>query len=196
MASHVKRRAFYSLVPRGPALRRSSDRRESGSAWGHALPERGFAVSEEVQPDTDLLLRFLDAMRRQQVEERGSGPAPITVEAIQRTADYVLTSHLDTAQDGELDATVLMLQGYLSALAQEAEAQLDTGRVVVREMVSRARALADEECRPSRRSARDAAQTARDLLALLTGEGWGTASTAESEEPLSASAIGGDLPGR
>lgn len=81
---------------------------------------------------------------------------------------------------------LLTLQGYLSALAQEAEAQLDLGRVVVREMVRQARALTDEECRPSRKSARHAAQTARDLLALLTREGWGTASTAESEEPLRA----------
>ncbi|MFI9585574.1 DUF6415 family natural product biosynthesis protein [Streptomyces sp. NPDC052236] len=186
MARHAKRRASFSLVPRGLALRGSADPRESGSAWGHALPERGFAVSEEVQPDTDLLRRFLDAMRRQQVEERGSGPAPITAEAIQQTADYVLSSHLDKAQDGELDATVLTLQGYLSALAQEAEAQLDLGRVVVGEMVRRARALTDEKYRPSRKSARHAAQTARDLLALLTREGWGTASTAESEEPLSA----------
>ncbi|WP_369009746.1 DUF6415 family natural product biosynthesis protein [Streptomyces lunaelactis] len=99
-------------------------------------------------------------------------------EAIQQTADYVLSRHLDTAQDGELDATVLTLQGYLTALAQEAEAQLDTGRVVVREILSRARALADEECRPSQKCARHAAQTARDLLALLSREGWGTASTA------------------
>lgn len=105
MARHAKRRASFSLVPRGLALRGSADRRESGSAWGHALPERGFAMSEEVQPDTDLLRRFLDAIRRQQVEERGSGPAPITAEAIQQTAEYVLISHLDKAQDGELDAT-------------------------------------------------------------------------------------------
>ncbi|WP_406403051.1 DUF6415 family natural product biosynthesis protein [Streptomyces sp. NBC_00879] len=103
-----------------------------------------------------------------------------------QTADYVLSRHLDKTQDGELDATMLTLQGYLTALAQEAEAQLDTGRVVVREMVSRARALADEECRPSQKSARRAAQTARDLLALLTREGWGIASAAESEESLSA----------
>ncbi|NUK07152.1 hypothetical protein HRW18_03820 [Streptomyces lunaelactis] len=178
MARHAKRRASFSLVPRGLTLRGSADRRESGSAWGHALSEPGFAVAEEVQPDTDLLLRFLDAMRRQQAEERGSGPEPTTAEAIQQTADYVLSRHLDTAQDGELDATLLTLQGYLTALAQEAEAQLDTGRVVVREILSRARALADEECRPSQKCARHAAQTARDLLALLSREGWGTASTA------------------
>lgn len=82
MARHAKRRASFSLVPRGLALRGSADRRESGSAWGHALSEPGFAVAEEVQPNTDLLLRFLDAMRRQQAEERGSGPVPITAEAI------------------------------------------------------------------------------------------------------------------
>ncbi|WP_028810954.1 DUF6415 family natural product biosynthesis protein [Streptomyces flavidovirens] len=186
MARHAKRRVSFSIVPRGLALRGSADRRETGSAWGHALPERGFAVSEEVQPDTDLLLRFLDAMRRQQVQDRGSEPAtPITAEAIQQTADYVLSSHLDKAEDGELNATVLTLQGYLSALAQEAEAQLDTGRAVVREMVNRARTLADEECQPSRKSARHAAQTARDLLALLAREGW-KASPADSKEPLSA----------
>lgn len=121
-------------------------------------------------------------MRRQQVEESGDGPVHITVEAIQQTADYVLSTYLDQAEDGELDATILTLQGYLSALAQEAETQLDMGRIVVREMVTRARAVASEECRPSRKSARSAAQTTRDLLALLTREGWGT-STAETREP-------------
>ncbi|GAA2976103.1 hypothetical protein Sfulv_25330 [Streptomyces fulvorobeus] len=103
MARHAKRRVSFSIVLRGLALRGSVDRRETGSAWGHALPERGFAVSEEVPPDTDLLLRFLDAMRRQQVQDRGREPAPITAEAIQQTADYVLSSQLDKAEDGELN---------------------------------------------------------------------------------------------
>ncbi len=185
MARHAKRRASFSLIPRNLGRRGDADHRKPGSAWGHRLPERGFAASDEVEPDTDLLRQFLNAMRRQQVEECGDGPVPITVETIQQTTDYVLSRHLDEAQDGELDATVLTLQGYLSALAQEAETQLDTGRAVVREMVSRARAVAAEECRPSRKSARLAAHTARDLLALLTREGWG-ACQVEPEEPLSA----------
>ncbi|MFI9580468.1 DUF6415 family natural product biosynthesis protein [Streptomyces sp. NPDC052236] len=142
-------------------------------------------MSEEVQPDTVLLRRFLDAMRRQQVEECREGPMPITAEAIRQTADYVLSGHLDAAQDSDLDATILTLQGHLSALAQEAEAQLDTGRVVVREMVSRARAVANEECQPCLKDARHAALTARDLLALLTPEGW-SADPTEPKEPASA----------
>ncbi|MEU2361814.1 DUF6415 family natural product biosynthesis protein [Streptomyces noursei] len=182
MARHAKPRATFSLIPRGLGRRGPAESRERGSAWGHRLPERGFAASEGVEPDTDLLRRFLDAMRRQQVEECGGSPVHITVETIQQTADYVLSSHLDMANDGELDATLLTLQGYLSALADEAEAQLDTGRIVVRQMVSQARAVAEEECRPSRKSARNAAQTARDLLSLLTREGWGAA-TADAKEP-------------
>ncbi|MGI5530120.1 DUF6415 family natural product biosynthesis protein [Streptomyces syringium] len=184
MGRHAKRRASFSLVPRGLALRGSPERRKVGSSWEYGLPEPGFAATEDEQPEADLLRRFLNAMRRQQVEEC-EGPLPVTVEAIRQTADYVLSSHLDKAQDGELDATVLTLQGYLSALAQEAETQLDMGRIVVREMVSRARTVASEECRPSRRNARGAAQTTRDLLALLTREGWGT-STVEPKEPVHA----------
>ncbi|MFI9205325.1 DUF6415 family natural product biosynthesis protein [Streptomyces sp. NPDC053048] len=182
MGRHAKRRASFSLVPRGLALRGSTEQRKAGAAWEHGLADAGFAVAEGVTPETALLQRFLDAMRRQQVEECGDGPLPITAEAIRQTTDYVLSSHLDEARDGELDATLLTLQGYLSALADEAEAELDTGRIVVRQMVSQARAVANEGCRPSKRSVRNAAQTARGLLALLTREGWG-ASTAESKEP-------------
>ncbi|WKU46712.1 hypothetical protein Q3V23_23090 [Streptomyces sp. VNUA116] len=167
MARHAKRRASFSLIPRGLGSRGSVDKRAPGSSWEYSLPEHGFAVSEEAQPDSELLRRFLDAMRRQQVEECDGRPLPITAEAIRQTANYVLSSHFDEAQDGELDATVLTLQGYLTVLAQEAETHLDTGRVVVRETVCRARAVADEEHQPSRRNARNAAQAAHDLLALL-----------------------------
>ncbi|MFF3692064.1 DUF6415 family natural product biosynthesis protein [Streptomyces sp. NPDC002221] len=181
MARHAKRRTAFSIVPRGFGLRGPAESRERGSSWAHPLPERGFAASEGVEPETDLLRRFLDAMRRQQVEEAGEGPVGITVEAIQQTADYVLSSHLDAAQDSELDATLLTLQGHLAALADVAEAELDTGRIVVREMITRARAVADEEHQPSRKSARQAALVARDLLALLTREGWQGTSPAQRE---------------
>lgn len=124
-------------------------------------------------------------MRRQHAEEQAGKPVRITPEAIRQTTDYVLSSHLDVAQDSELGATVPTLRGYLAALADEAEAQLDTGRVVVREMVRRARDVADDECRPSRASARHAAQTTRDLLALLTREGW-DGTPAEPKERASA----------
>ncbi|MFD7015860.1 DUF6415 family natural product biosynthesis protein [Streptomyces sp. NPDC059928] len=184
MARHAKRRTTFSIVPRGLGWRGPTENRERGSAWTQPLPERGFAVSEDGTPETDLLKRFLDAMRRQQAAESGDAPVRITVEAIQQTADYVLSSHLDQAQDSDLDATLLTLQGHLAALAEVAETQLDVGRVVVREMVTRARALADDVRRPSRTNARYAAQTARDLLSLLTREGWDTA--AESKEPASA----------
>ncbi|MFB7645750.1 hypothetical protein ACFC0S_00685 [Streptomyces sp. NPDC056084] len=182
MARHAKRRTF-SVIPRGLGQRRPAESRERGSAWAYPLAERGFAAAGDVEPETDLLRRFLDAMRRQQAEEC-DGPVRITVEAIQQTAEYVLSRHLDEAQDADLGATLLTLQGHLSALAEVAERQLDTGRVVVRELIRRARAVADEECRPSRASARHAAQTAQELLDLLVREGCDT--SAEAMEPVRA----------
>ncbi|GGY13454.1 hypothetical protein [Streptomyces xanthochromogenes] len=180
MARHAKRRTF-SIIPRGLVPHHPAERRERGAAWVRPLPERGFAVAGDVEPETDLLRRFLDAMRRQQAENC-DGPVHTTVEAIQQTADYVLSRHLDEAHDGELGATLLTLQGHLSALAEVAEGQLDTGRLVVRKLIKQARTVADDECRPSRTSARHAAQTARALMDLLVREGCDT--SVEAMEPV------------
>ncbi|NEA50485.1 DUF6415 family natural product biosynthesis protein [Streptomyces sp. SID10815] len=96
----------------------------------------------------------------------------ITPEAIRGTVDYMLSPHLDNVPDEELSATVLTLNEYLSALAETAEARLDTGRIVVAQMVTRARAVVDTAESASLRGARLAASTARDLLLLLDQEGW------------------------
>ncbi|PCG86332.1 hypothetical protein CIB93_08815 [Streptomyces sp. WZ.A104] len=159
------------------------------------LPERGFAVSPSAgAPDTESLRRFLEAMRRQHAEESAGKTVLITPEAISQTADYVLSHHLNVAQGGDLDATAQTLRGYLAALADEAEAHLDTGRIVVREMVGRARSEADEEHQPSLAGVRRAAKTARDLLALMTREGWrGAPDHGETVHAQAASAQA-DLP--
>lgn len=185
MARHAKRRRFV-LVARRSTAESVGDRRAPGAAWEHELPQRGFAISPQAKPpDADTVRRLLGAMRRQLLAEQAGRPIHITAESVQQTVDYVLSGHLDTMTDAELGATVLTLRGYLGALADEAESVLDTGRVVVREMVQRTRAVADEEGTPDCAGARRAAATARDLLMLLKLDGW-QEGRAEPEEAASA----------
>ncbi|MEV5136215.1 hypothetical protein AB0K71_15905 [Streptomyces syringium] len=119
-------------------------------------------------------------MRRQLVSEQAGTPVRITPETIRQTADYVFSGHLNEVEDAELMATVLTLRGYLSALADEAEVLLDGGRVVVRELLGRARAVADEDGCANLLIAQHAAATARDLLSLLEREGWDGADSREA----------------
>ncbi|WP_143201146.1 DUF6415 family natural product biosynthesis protein [Streptomyces uncialis] len=96
----------------------------------------------------------------------------MTVAAIEQSIEYLLSNHLDQVEEGELDAAVITLRGYLTALVDEADAVLDSGRVVVRAMVDRARGVAGRESGQNRAEVREAAKTARDLLALMRREGW------------------------
>lgn len=80
---------------------------------------------------------------------------------------------------GHLRPTTDTLHAYLDATANAAEAELDTRRIVVAEMVARARAAASEEPQPFLSAARQTARTTRDLLSLLERVGWqGTGVTA------------------
>lgn len=91
-----------------------------------------------------------------QVEESDE-PVHITRDAVRRTIDYVLSVHYDNVDDADTGHTVVTLKGFLADLADAAEAHLDTGRVVVREGVARARRLSGQETQPSRAAARQAA---------------------------------------
>ncbi|MFF4701130.1 DUF6415 family natural product biosynthesis protein [Streptomyces chattanoogensis] len=183
MGRHAKPRRF-TLVRRALPSGGSDDRRVAGEAWGHELPEQGYLIQDALEAtDTGTLRRFLEAMRSQLVSEQAGTPVRITPEAIRQTADYVFSGHLDKVDDAELTATVLTLRGYLTALVDEAEGFLDGGRAVVREMVGRARAIADEDDGPNRRLAQHAAATTRDLLSLLEQEGW---QGADAREAVSA----------
>ncbi|WFB07619.1 DUF6415 family natural product biosynthesis protein [Streptomyces sp. LX-29] len=185
MGRHAKPRRF-TLVHRAISSGSSEDRREPGEAWGHELPEQGYLVQDALErTDTDTLRRCLEAMRRQLMSEQTDEPVRITREMVQHTVDYVLSGQLEEVEDTDLGAIVLMLRGYLTVLADEAESLLDTGRAVVREMTGRARRVADEEGVPSRATARHVARTARDLLHLLAIEGW-WAARAKSRESARA----------
>ncbi|MFG2094670.1 DUF6415 family natural product biosynthesis protein [Streptomyces sp. NPDC048612] len=138
-------------------------------AWSHRAPDR--ETIADAAPDDGTAIRLLEALRRWQAEESDE-PVHITRGTIRQTIDYVLSVHYDNVDDADTKHTVATLKGFLAALADVAEAQLDTGRIVVREVVARARRLAGQETQPSRTAARQTARTLRDVLALLGGQGW------------------------
>lgn len=119
------------------------EQRPTGEGWTHRLPEPGFAVAPGVAAETGMLRTFLEAMRRDLTA--GRTPVRVTVVAIEESVEYLLSSHLDEVKEGDLDAAVVTLRGYLGALVEEADAVLDFGRVVVRAMVDRARGVAGRE---------------------------------------------------
>ncbi|MCL6299347.1 DUF6415 family natural product biosynthesis protein [Streptomyces kronopolitis] len=143
--------------------------RHPGGAWRHQAPDRESIA--EAAPDDGTAILLLEALRRWQVEESDE-PVHITRDAVRRTIDHVLSVHYDNVDDADAADTVATLKGFLAALADAAEAHLDTGRVVVREVVARARRLSGQEPQPSRAAARQAAGSLRDALALLEGQGW------------------------
>ncbi|MFI8850973.1 hypothetical protein ACIGW3_12425 [Streptomyces sp. NPDC053499] len=113
--------------------------------------------------------------------EDSDEPVPVTREAVRRTAELVLSKQFDPVADVEAKHTVCTLRDFLLALADAAESDLDTGRVVVREAVKRARSLADSPLGSSRADARRAARALCDVLTLLEREGWSEASSAGKE---------------
>ncbi|MFB8020026.1 hypothetical protein ACFC36_15870 [Streptomyces rubiginosohelvolus] len=169
MGKHAKPRAF-TLFRRNASSGASAERRTPGESWIWDTSQRGDLT--EGSKDSDTLRRFLDGLRRQVVLDQGDAPLRITPEAVWQTSNYVLSSHLDEVRDEDLHATVLTMQGFLDALADAADSYLDTGRIVVREMIERARAATDKPGWSNRRLARHAAVTACELLSLLEREGW------------------------
>ncbi|NSC21324.1 hypothetical protein FM076_08935 [Streptomyces albus subsp. chlorinus] len=154
------------------------ERRTPGQACDHEVPAFGEAAVEATDDAT--LRRFLETMRRWQAEEQDE-PLAVTPETVRRTVEYVLSQHFDCANGVDLRPTTDTLHAYLDALADAAEAELDTGRIVVAEMVARARAraAAGDGPQPSLAAARQTARTTRDLLLPLEREGWqGTGVTA------------------
>ncbi|NGO69649.1 DUF6415 family natural product biosynthesis protein [Streptomyces boncukensis] len=145
------------------------ERRTPGQACDHDVPAFGEVAVEAT--DAATLRRFLEAMRRWQAEEQGD-PVAVTPETVRRTVEYVLSRHFDSVNAADLWPTTDTLHAYLDALADAAEAELDTGRIVVAEMVARARAAASEGSQPSLPAARQTARMTRDLLSLLEREGW------------------------
>ncbi|MQS34279.1 DUF6415 family natural product biosynthesis protein [Streptomyces katsurahamanus] len=120
--------------------------------------------------ETDLLRGLLEAMRRDLAAE--AAQVRVTVAAVEKSIEYLLSSHVGQVEESELGAAVVTLRGYLAALVEDAESVLDDGRVVVRAMVDRARGVAGREGGQNSAEVREAAKTARDLLALLRREGW------------------------
>ncbi len=186
MARHRRPRRF-ALVGRHEPVEHVPDsspveRRTPGQACDHEVPAFGEVAFEATDDAT--LRRFLEAMRRWQAEEQDE-PLAVTPETVRRTVEYVLSQHFDCANGGDLRPTTDTLHAYLDALADAAEAELDTGRIVVAEMVARARArarvraAAGDAPQPSLAAARQTARTTLDLLSLLEREGWqGTGVTA------------------
>lgn len=175
MARHAKRNTIFVIASVGRLLDALPDgppsRRSPGDSWSYGLAERGFAQNEAVAPRIEVLRRVLEVMRRAQMEE-GEGPVGITCQAIERTVEFVLDGGADEADVAGLEVTVTTLRGYLAAVADKAEEELDTGRAVVREMVRRARCEVDGLRAPTLLIARRLAQTTRDLVALLGQSGW------------------------
>ncbi|MEW2221296.1 hypothetical protein AB0939_18730 [Streptomyces sp. NPDC006990] len=122
-------------------------------------------------------------MHRWRLEDADE-PVPVTRDTVERTVALVLSKRFDPVTDGEAEHTISTLRGFLLALADAAESELDTGRVVVREVVNRARATAYAPLGTSRADARSAAETLRDVLTLLEREGWGQAPGAVKESRL------------
>ncbi|MER6380738.1 DUF6415 family natural product biosynthesis protein [Streptomyces sp. NPDC001127] len=177
MARHAKRSRFSLATFRSRPSSAGqadvlADRRVPGAACDHQPVDLVSAALEKTDDDT--LRQFLGALRSWQVEESDE-PVRITRETVRTTTDYVLSSHFDAVPDAEAEHTISTLRGFLTALADAAEADLDTGRVVVREVIRRARSVSGKELHPSKANARHAAETARDMLTLLEQEGWGAA---------------------
>ncbi|QIY53442.1 hypothetical protein HEP86_01585 [Streptomyces sp. RPA4-5] len=172
MGRHVQRRRFF-LMPfdgssfRGAVVELST--RRPGGAWSHRAPDRERIA--EAASDDGTAIRLLEALRRWQAEGSDE-PVHITRDTIRQTIDYVLSVHYDNVDDANTEHTVATLKGFLAVLADAAEAKLDTGRIVVREVVARARRLAGQGTQPSRTAARQAAETLRDALLLLEGQEW------------------------
>ncbi|MBO8189507.1 DUF6415 family natural product biosynthesis protein [Streptomyces spirodelae] len=145
------------------------ERRTPGQACEHEVPAFGEAAVEATDDAT--LRRFLEAMRRWQAEEQDE-PLAVTPETVRRTVEYVLSRHFDGVDGADLRPATDTLHAYLDAPADATEAELDTGRIVVAEMVARARAAASEGPQPSLTAARRTARATRDLLSLLEREGW------------------------
>lgn len=182
MARHSKQRRFsvitHDLHRHGHADACLDERRTPGAAWEHhpADPKR----LAQGAPDEAVLRTFLEAMYRWRMEDSDE-LVPVTRDTVERTAALVLSKQFDPVADGEAEHTVRTLRGFLLALADSAESDLDPGRVVVREVVKRARAMADAPLGSSRRDARRAAKTLLDVLTLLEREGWGQAASARKE---------------
>jgi len=183
MASHAKQRrfsfAFHDRPEHSNANAGPVERRTPGGADGKYRPTVPERLAEGA-PDEALLRRFLEAMHLWRLEDSDE-PVPVTRDAVVRTVTLVLSRQFDPVADGEAAHTVSTLRGFLLALADTAETDLDTGRVVVREVVKRARAMADAPLGTSRTDARRAAKTLRDVLTLLEQEGWGQAPGAVQE---------------
>ncbi|MFD3418808.1 hypothetical protein [Streptomyces decoyicus] len=172
MGRHAQGRSFSLMPFDGPSFRGAVvelSTRRPGGAWSHRAPDR--ETIADAAPDDGTAIRLLEALRRWQAEESDE-PVHITRGTIRQTIDYVLSVHYDNVDDADTKHTVATLKGFLAALADAAEAHLDTGRIVVREVVARARRLAGQETQPSRTAARQAAGTLCDALALLEGQGW------------------------
>ncbi|MCY0923292.1 MULTISPECIES: hypothetical protein [Streptomyces] len=172
MSKHAAQRRRFLILPRATRSEGSfSERRAPGSAWERPLPEAGFALAGETAPEVAILQRCLEGLKRQLLAEQSDEPLRFTPEAVEQTTAYVLSGHLDEVDVAELANTYAILRGFLGALAQEAEALLDTGRIVVRELVQRAHAMTEDRSEGCG-CLQDAAATARDLLFLLEREGW------------------------
>ncbi|MFI5942234.1 DUF6415 family natural product biosynthesis protein [Streptomyces uncialis] len=150
----------------------------TGEGWQHPLAKPGHALapSSGVSTESELLRQLLEAMRRDL--EADATHVRVTVAAIEQSVEYLLSPHLDQVDDRELDAAVVTLREYLATLVDEAEAALDSGRVVVRAMVDRARGVAGRAGGRNSTEVREAAKTARDLLTLMKHQGW------EGPEPI------------
>jgi hypothetical protein len=171
VSSQVARR--YTLVAE-PSRNEGAaplERRRPSAPPSMPVGERVTVVPPVDDLDAGLLRRFLESLRRDLAAE--AVDVRVTVAAIERTVEYLLSPHLDEVDDGELDAAVATLRGYLSAVIDEAGAVLDDGRVVSRTMLQRARDVADRKDSVGNRTAvREAAKCARDLLALMRQAGW------------------------
>jgi hypothetical protein len=172
MGRHAKSSRFSLLLrvrPREGRTDRLDEHRIPGAAWRR---QSAAPVSVALgRPDDETLRRFLEALRSWQLEESDE-PIRITRETVHRTTEYVLSRHFDTESDEDTGHTLSVLRGFLLALAETAERDFDMGRIVLRELVGRARSLTAEQQPPSKSNVRRAATTARDLMILLDQEGW------------------------
>ncbi|MEU3710745.1 hypothetical protein [Streptomyces catenulae] len=119
-------------------------------------------------------MRLLEALRQWEATA-GTPPspaAPITLDAIRTTAECALSLYRKGDPGGEFPAALGAVTGCISGLLAYAERHLDTGRVVVRETLRRARAVKGGEQQPSQ----EVAVVVRDLVCLL-GSGSGAAET-------------------
>jgi hypothetical protein len=182
MVRHAKQRrfvfTFHGQPGRTPGTVCLGAQRTPGAAWERQPTDPRLLA--EGAPDDAVLRRFLEAMHRWRLEDSNE-PVPVPPDTVRRTAELVLSRHFDPVADGNAEHTISTLRGFLLALADAAESDLDTGRIVVREAVKRARAMADAPLGTSRADARNAAKALRDVLTLLEREGWSQPSGVETE---------------